>query len=295
MVREPVDDPAAVQKLQDVRSSTMFLNYDLLARRWVPYGFVYPFGEAAAGILTAGALTRLSAPLALFMAQSARSVFKAVYIDKRELKCACVGGQQCAARLCLADRKSVHDRNGSVDGREASRMITALLLSVFLFLRRRFAPCHSGVGHWLSTGAAIRRQSAVSLLVLASFPRGDPFCRRFLAGRAMGPGGFDKAPSMDWMDYFYFSLINVTTLGLGDIYPTEHLRVLAGVEALTGFALITARRSYLDHDAQRRKSMTEKTTHSDKGGAAATGIHGHGVDLDRDHVLPDVCQHLYRR
>jgi glutaredoxin len=85
----------AVQKLQDVRSfSTMFLNYDLLARRWVPYGFVYPFGEAAAGILmTAGALTWLSAPLALFIGTvGAVSVFKAVYIDKRELKCACVGG-----------------------------------------------------------------------------------------------------------------------------------------------------------------------------------------------------------
>ena len=85
----------AVQKLQDVRSfSTMFLNYDLLAGRWVPYGFVYPFGEAAAGILmTAGALTWLSAPLALFIGTvGAVSVFKAVYIDKRELKCACVGG-----------------------------------------------------------------------------------------------------------------------------------------------------------------------------------------------------------
>ena len=44
---------------------------------------------------------------------------------------------------------------------------------------------------------------------------------------------------MSAMDYFYFSLINVTTLGLGDIYPTEHLRVIAGVEALTGFALIS--------------------------------------------------------
>jgi len=85
----------AVQKLQDVRSfSTMFLNYDLLAKRWVPYGFVYPFGEAAAGILmTAGALTWFSAPLALFIGTiGAVSVFKAVYIDKRELKCACVGG-----------------------------------------------------------------------------------------------------------------------------------------------------------------------------------------------------------
>ena len=39
----------AVQKLQDVEGfSTMFLNYDLLARRYVPYGYIYPFAEAAA-------------------------------------------------------------------------------------------------------------------------------------------------------------------------------------------------------------------------------------------------------
>ncbi|MEE4349605.1 MAG: glutaredoxin [Pacificimonas sp.] len=85
----------AVQKLQDIRSfSTMFLNYDLLARRWVRYGFVYPFAEAFAGILMiSGALTFLSAPVALFIGTvGAVSVIKAVYIDKRELKCACVGG-----------------------------------------------------------------------------------------------------------------------------------------------------------------------------------------------------------
>ncbi len=85
----------AVQKLQDVESfSTMFLNYDLLARRWVRYGYIYPFGEAFAGILmVAGALTWLSAPVALFIGTvGAVSVFKAVYIDRRELKCACVGG-----------------------------------------------------------------------------------------------------------------------------------------------------------------------------------------------------------
>ena len=85
----------AVQKLQDVRSfSTMFLNYDLLARRWVRYGFVYPFGEALAGILmVAHALPIISVPVALFIGTvGAVSVFKAVYIDKRELKCACVGG-----------------------------------------------------------------------------------------------------------------------------------------------------------------------------------------------------------
>lgn len=84
-----------LQKLQDVeRFATMFLNYDLLAQRWVNYGYVYPFVETGAGLLmTAGVLTWLSAPAALFVAGiGAVSVFKAVYIDKRELKCACVGG-----------------------------------------------------------------------------------------------------------------------------------------------------------------------------------------------------------
>lgn len=85
----------AYLKLRDVESfSTMFLNYDLLARRWVPYGYVYPFAEGAAGVLMiGGVLLWLAVPLALFIGTvGAVSVFKAVYIDRRELKCACVGG-----------------------------------------------------------------------------------------------------------------------------------------------------------------------------------------------------------
>ena len=84
-----------MQKLRDVESfTTMFLNYDLLARRWVPYAYVYAFVETGAGILMTGMLlTWLAAPAALFIATvGAASVFKAVYLDKRELKCACVGG-----------------------------------------------------------------------------------------------------------------------------------------------------------------------------------------------------------
>lgn len=82
-------------KLQNIESfSTMFLNYDLLAKRWVPYSYIYPFAEGLAGILMiSGALNWLSIPVALFIGTvGAFSVFKAVYIDKRELKCACVGG-----------------------------------------------------------------------------------------------------------------------------------------------------------------------------------------------------------
>jgi glutaredoxin len=85
----------ALLKLQNIESfATMFLNYDLLAKRWVPYSYLYPFAEGLAGLLmVAGALTWLSVPLALLIGTvGAVSVFKAVYIDKRELKCACVGG-----------------------------------------------------------------------------------------------------------------------------------------------------------------------------------------------------------
>ena len=47
-----------------------------------------------AGVLmVAGALNWLSIPVALFIGGiGAVSVFKAVYVDKREIKCACVGG-----------------------------------------------------------------------------------------------------------------------------------------------------------------------------------------------------------
>jgi glutaredoxin len=85
----------ALLKLQNIESfATMFLNYDLLAKRWVPYSYIYPYAEGLAGVLMiAGVLTWLSIPVALFIGTvGAVSVFKAVYLDKRELKCACVGG-----------------------------------------------------------------------------------------------------------------------------------------------------------------------------------------------------------
>lgn len=85
----------ALLKLQDIESfSNMFLGYDLLAQRYVPYSYIYPFAEALTGLLMlARALPWVSIPVALFIGTiGAASVFKAVYIEKRSLKCACVGG-----------------------------------------------------------------------------------------------------------------------------------------------------------------------------------------------------------
>lgn len=85
----------ALLKLQDIeRFSSMFLGYDLLAKRWVPYAYLYPFLEGAAGVLmVADAWHMLSIPIAFFIGGvGAVSVIKAVYVDRREIKCACVGG-----------------------------------------------------------------------------------------------------------------------------------------------------------------------------------------------------------
>jgi glutaredoxin len=82
-------------KLQNIQGFVNgFLGYDLLARRYVPYAFIYPYAEILGGLLmVAGALSALSIPIMLFIGGiGGLSVIKAVYIDKRELKCACVGG-----------------------------------------------------------------------------------------------------------------------------------------------------------------------------------------------------------
>ena len=84
-----------ILKLQDLLSfATGFVQYDLIARKFVPYSYVYPFVEAGAGILMiAGLFTWVAAPAALIVSTiGAVSVFKAVYIEKRDLECACVGG-----------------------------------------------------------------------------------------------------------------------------------------------------------------------------------------------------------
>ncbi|MFC0203164.1 MauE/DoxX family redox-associated membrane protein [Novosphingobium soli] len=85
----------ALLKLQDIEAfTTTFLGYDLLARRFVPYAYAYPFLEWFAGaFMFADVLDWLSIPIALFIGSvGAVSVIDAVYIRKRKLRCACVGG-----------------------------------------------------------------------------------------------------------------------------------------------------------------------------------------------------------
>lgn len=85
----------AMLKLQDIEKFlNQFITYDLLAMRWLRYAYIYPFAEAVVGIeIVASIFTSIIAVIAIIIGSiGAVSVYYAVYIQKRELKCACVGG-----------------------------------------------------------------------------------------------------------------------------------------------------------------------------------------------------------
>ena len=82
-------------KLMDIESFAQgFEKYDLITKKIRPYAKIYPFTELAIGL---GFLSGV-APLAtgitslLIGVSGGISVFKAVYLDKLDLNCACVGG-----------------------------------------------------------------------------------------------------------------------------------------------------------------------------------------------------------
>lgn len=85
----------ACLKLMDLQAFVQrFAEYDLLTRVFRPYGRVYPFAELGVGLgLLSGWLPSLTGSVALLVgAAGGLSVLKAVYLDKADLNCACVGG-----------------------------------------------------------------------------------------------------------------------------------------------------------------------------------------------------------
>lgn len=52
-------------------------------------------------------------------------------------------------------------------------------------------------------------------------------------------GGLNGIESESLLDCVYFSIINYTSIGYGDIIPTGDLRFLAGLEGLIGLLLIS--------------------------------------------------------
>ena len=126
------------------------------------------------------------------------------------------------------------------------------------YLSQHRADCRHGHCAFLRVPTDQHRASQMELSLLLWTDAGSRVdhprpCRRsgsILLGLLEGDatleiGTFGKAQDMSWMDYFYFLLVNFTTLGRGELVPTDHLRFLAAIEAFVGFLMITASGSYV--------------------------------------------------
>ena len=88
--------------------------------------------------------------------------------------------------------------------------------------------------------------SIVSLLFVTHLLQIGLFAGGFwIAATFFRIGGFEGAAMAHPLDYLYFSAVIYTSLGIGDIVPTGHLRFLVGVEALNGLLLIAWSASFL--------------------------------------------------
>jgi glutaredoxin len=86
-------------KLMDLNAFTRsFEQYDLITKRFKPYGKAYPFIELLFGLGFLSGVAPLATGIGSLLVglAGATSVFKAVYIDKLALNCACVGGNSKA-------------------------------------------------------------------------------------------------------------------------------------------------------------------------------------------------------
>lgn len=105
---------------------------------------------------------------------------------------------------------------------------------------------HLSVMRWISGGLTQvpllplnRVLMAVLLLFVAHFCQIAVYAIGFGVGdQVLNLGSFSGEGVETPLDYFYFSAVSYTSLGLGDIFPKDHLRLLTGVEALNGLLLI---------------------------------------------------------
>lgn len=83
----------------------------------------------------------------------------------------------------------------------------------------------------------VKTPSIVCIAVISQMLIAGLFTVAYISAISMDLGEFKQTTNV--LDIFYFSLTTITTLGLGSIEPTGHLRMVAGIESATGFLLIS--------------------------------------------------------
>ncbi|WP_239026582.1 potassium channel family protein [Novosphingobium decolorationis] len=84
-----------------------------------------------------------------------------------------------------------------------------------------------------------------SLVLLSHLVIAGIFAGGMYLASVWGLGGLEKDVINSWMDYYYFALITISTVGLGDILPAGHMRAISGIAALTGFLMISCTAQYV--------------------------------------------------
>ena len=127
----------------------------------------------------------------------------------------------------------------------AAVLAVSLIIVTFLF--------HFLVLRWLSGNMArIAMTAGVRIMVIvftalsAHLVEVGLYAGAYALGdRVLAIGSFGGLAVAEPLDYFYFSIVSYTSLGLGDVFPNDHLRFITGVEALNGLLLITWSGSFI--------------------------------------------------
>ena len=61
----------------------------------------------------------------------------------------------------------------------------------------------------------------------------------YIANEVLNIGYFTEPFQPIFRDYFYYSLVTYSTLGLSEFAPVGHIKVITGLESLTGFIMLT--------------------------------------------------------
>lgn len=112
---------------------------------------------------------------------------------------------------------------------------------------------HFTVLKWLSGGMArIKMTAQIRILIIVLVVLMAHLSEIGLYAAAYGIsvdflklGTFGGLSVQHPLDYLYFSIVSYTSLGLGDVFPGEHLRLITGVEALNGLLLIAWSGSFI--------------------------------------------------
>lgn len=130
-------------------------------------------------------------------------------------------------------------------------MTVAIVLAVLLVLSTTLF--HLSVFRWLSRGVSeipLHPYARVLLIVLTALAAHIVEIVLYAGAYVFSVdylriGEFSGVPIETPLDYFYFSVVSYTSLGLGDVFPGGHLRFITGMEALNGLLLIAWSGSFI--------------------------------------------------